>query len=108
MNESVQERLKVPMSKIVDFCRRWRVKELSLFGSILQDDFRSDSDFDVLVTFNPGADWSLLDHLRMEQELQDLTGRDVDLVSRSAIEKSENWIRRKEILTTAQSIYVAR
>jgi len=76
-----------------------------LFGSVLRDNFRSDSDIDLLVTFAPDADWSLLDHVQMQQELERILGRDVDLVSKRAIERSSNWIRRQEILSTAQPIY---
>lgn len=87
------------------FCDRWQIIELALFGSILRDDFRPDSDIDLLVTFSPKADWSLLDHAKMQQELASLLNRDVDLVSKRAIERSHNWIRRQEILNTAQVIY---
>jgi predicted nucleotidyltransferase len=94
--------------QIADFCRRWKITEFALFGSVLRDDFGPNSDVDVLVTFALDADWSLFDHLEIEEELSALLGRTVDLVSRRAIEQSHNWIRRKEILTTAEPIYVAR
>ena len=90
---------------ISDFCQRWKVLELALFGSVLREDFRSDSDVDMLVTFAPDADWSLLDHVQMEEELGSIIGRKADLVSRRAIERSKNWIRRQEILETAEVIY---
>jgi len=89
------------------FCQKWQITELSLFGSVLRDDFRPDSDIDVLVTFAPNAPWSLLDLVNMEYELADLTGRDIDLLEKQAIEKSDNWLRRDEILNTAQVIYSA-
>jgi predicted nucleotidyltransferase len=87
------------------FCSKWRIIELALFGSILRDDFRTDSDIDVLVSFTPNAPWTLLDLVNMEHELADLTGRDIDLVEKQAIEGSHNWLRRDEILSTAQIIY---
>src|SRR5215475_11031671 len=93
--------------KIADFCQRWKITEFALFGSVLRDDFRPESDVDVLVTFAPEADWSLFDHIDMEEELSGLIGRKVDLVSRRAIERSDNWIRRKAILNAAEPIYVA-
>jgi predicted nucleotidyltransferase len=62
----------------------------------------------LLVTFSPDAEWSLLDHIAMEEELSAIFGRKVDLVSRRAIERSENYLRRKAILETAQPYYVAR
>jgi uncharacterized protein len=94
--------------KLVDFCQRWKVSELALFGSVLRDDFRPDSDIDVLITFAPDAKRGLMTLAKMKYELEDLLGREVDLVSKYAIETSHNWIRRNEILGTAQVIYVAR
>jgi predicted nucleotidyltransferase len=92
---------------LVEFCRRWKMLELSLFGSALRPDFRPDSDVDFLVSFEEGAAWTLIDHAQMEVELVQLFGREVDLVSRAAVERSSNWIRRREILSTAQTVYAA-
>lgn len=100
-------RIELPMEAIAGFCRRWKITELALFGSVLRDDFRPDSDVDVLVTFAPDAPWTLLDHVEMERELAEIVGRRADLVSRSAVERSKNWIRRREILSSAQILYVA-
>ena len=97
----------LPQAEISEFCGRWHIAELALFGSVLRDDFGPESDLDVLVTFSPGADWGLLDHYQMEQELETLLGRDVDLLTRSAVEQSRNWLRRREILSTAQVVYAA-
>lgn len=97
----------LPRAAIEDFCRRWRIAELSLFGSILGEDFGPESDVDVLVTFAADARWTLFDVGDMEEELAALVGRQVDLVSRRALERSENWIRRRAILDTALSYYVA-
>lgn len=94
--------------KVAEFCRRWQITELSLFGSVLRDDFGAESDVDMLVTFAPDAQWSLFDHMAMEEELSVIIGRKVDLVSRRAIEQSTNWIRRKAILGTAAPYYVER
>lgn len=69
-----------------------------MFGSALREDFRLDSDLDLPVRFAPEADWSLLDHVEMEEELAGVVGRRVDLVSQRAIERSSNWVRRKAIL----------
>ena len=93
---------------IAEFCRRWKIVELSLFGSALRDDFRPDSDVDLLVSFAPNADWSLLDHVAMEEEMSAMLGRKVDLVSRRAVERSENRFRRKAILDSARPLYVTR
>jgi len=94
--------------RIAEFCRKWKITELSLFGSVLRADFSPDSDVDVLVRFAPDADWSLLDHVRMEEELRQIVGREVDLVTYRAIQSSANWIRRKNILESAQVLYAAR
>ena len=94
-----------PMAKIAKFCHRWKIRELAVFGSVLRADFKPDSDIDVIVTFDDDADWSLLDHMRMQQELQTLFQRDVDLLTKRAVEKSQNWVRRKEILSTASIIF---
>ncbi|HLQ26492.1 MAG TPA: nucleotidyltransferase family protein [Acidiferrobacterales bacterium] len=93
---------------IANFCRRWKITELSLFGSVLRADFRPDSDIDLLASFAPDADWSLLDHAAMQEELSVLLNRKVDLVSRRAIERSGNWIRRESILSTAAPVYVGQ
>jgi hypothetical protein len=91
--------------QIENFCRKWKVTEFSLFGSVLRADFRADSDLDVLVTFAPNAPWTIIDLVTMEQELASLAGREVDLVERRVIEKSHNPIRKTEILSSARVIY---
>ncbi len=90
---------------IESFCIKWQISEFSLFGSVLRQDFHPDSDIDVLVSFAPQAPWTILDLVIMQQELQELVHRDVDLIEKKAIENSDNWIRRDEILKTAQVIY---
>ena len=100
--------VQLPEDKLVEFCQRWKVSELALFGSVLRDDFRPDSDIDVLITFAPDARRGLMTLAKMKYELEDLLRREVDLVSKHAVETSHNWIRRNEILGTAQVIYVAR
>ncbi len=100
--------IELPQEAIADFCRRWRIRELAIFGSALREDFRPDSDVDVLVEFAPEARWNLLDIAGAEQELSGILGRPVDLVERRCIEHSDNWIRRRHILESAQTFYVAR
>ncbi len=90
--------------KIAEFCRQWKVTELAFFGSILRDDFRTDSDIDVLVTFQPDAPWSMWDMLDMREQLQKLFGRNVDLVEKDAL---RNPFRRKEILENHKVLYAA-
>ena len=97
----------VPAKKLAKFCLRWQVSELALFGSVLRDDFRPDSDVDVLVSFTPDTHWSLFDLVSMQDELKQIFGREIDLVERKAVEKSENYIRRRSILNGAKVIYAA-
>ncbi len=100
-------KIHLPEAEIERFCRRWRISELSLFGSVLREDFRPDSDVDLLVTFAADTRWSLFDMVRMQKELEAILGREVDLVERNAVEQSENYIRRKRILNNLVPIYVA-
>jgi predicted nucleotidyltransferase len=97
-------KIPIPADRIADFCRRWKVTEFSLFGSVLRNDFRHDSDVDVLLTFSPEAQWSYWDFPDMETELQRLFGRPVDLVEKAAL---RNPFRRHAILTTRQVLYAA-
>ena len=99
--------LDVPREKISEFCRRWLVSELALFGSVLRPDFGPSSDVDVLASFGPDAHWTLLDYVRMERELAEIFGRRVDLISRRAVEQSANAIRRRQILDSAETLYAA-
>lgn len=100
-------RIRIPDADLVGFCKRWSVSRLAVFGSALRDDFGPESDVDVLVDFSPAAQWSLFDLVSMEEELQGLLARDVDLVERSAIERSENYIRRRNILANTEVLYEA-
>ena len=99
--------LRVSQVEIADFCERWRVAELALFGSAIRPDFDPESDLDVLVSFDPGARPTLFDIVRMQDELGSLFDRSVDLVTRASVENSRNYIRRKAILESAQVIYAA-
>jgi uncharacterized protein len=105
---SVVEPLGVSEEQIAEFCRRWRIVELSLFGSVLRGDFRPDSDVDVLVVFASDAPHSLFGLAAMENELSRMFDRKVDLVEKRAIERSENYIRRRGILSNAKVVYAAR
>ncbi len=100
-------KIEIPQQQIADFCRRHRIRQMSLFGSVLREDFRAGSDIDVLVSFAPDTRRSLFDLVGMQNELQAIFGREVDLVERSAVEQSENYIRRKSILQNQEVIYAA-
>ena len=98
-------KINIPMDKIQQFCSRWKIAQLALFGSVLRDDFGPSSDIDVLVAFLPEALWSLFDLADMETELSGILGRHVDLVTKKGIEQSRNAIRRNQILKSTQVIY---
>jgi predicted nucleotidyltransferase len=100
----VTSRINFPTDQVVEFCKRWQVNEFSLFGSVLRDDFRPDSDVDVLVSFNPAAPWSLFDLVTMQDELQKIFGRPVDLVEREGL---RNPFRKRSILSSREVIYAA-
>jgi uncharacterized protein len=97
-------RLPIDRDDIADFCRRWKVTEFSLFGSVLRDDFRPDSDVDVLVTFAADAPWSLLDLVTMREELRRIFGREVHLVEQAGL---RNPFRRQAILNHREVIFAA-
>ncbi|KKK63831.1 hypothetical protein LCGC14_2990310 [marine sediment metagenome] len=98
-------RVAIDKNRISAFCRKWGISEFSLFGSVLRDDFGPDSDVDVLVRFREGAHWGLVDVCRMEEELRDIFGRDVDLVTRKSVERSANYIRRRNVLEHMEVVH---
>jgi len=102
-----QPKIQLPFKQIEDFCRRWKIKELALFGSVLRDDFRPDSDVDVLVTFEPDAGITFDNWMEMQDEVEKMFGRKVDLIERKIVERSENYIRRRHILQSLEPVYVA-
>ena len=106
-NFDIYPRLGITAEQLSEFCRQWQVAELSLFGSVLREDFNENSDIDILVTYLPTAKRGLFEKIRMKEEFERLLNRSVDLVSKKAIEKSHNWLRREYILKTAKVFYVA-
>jgi predicted nucleotidyltransferase len=98
----------IDKDKLRDFCRKWKITEFALFGSVVRpEEFREDSDVDVLVSFRPEPGWSLLDHVRMQDELREIFERDVDLLTRPSVERSLNRFRRESILTSVVQLDVA-
>jgi len=97
--------LDLPMEQIAAFCRRWHIVEMALFGSALRGALRPESDIDLLVTYAPGVRRTLAGQLQMQDEIEAILGRKVDLVNRRALERSRNYIRREEILGSARTIY---
>ena len=97
--------INVPYDRIADFCRKWKVSELALFGSVLSlDDFRPNSDVDVLVSFSPDAGWSLFDFVDMQDDLKAIFCREIDMVEKETL---RNPFRRKHILEHNEVIYAA-
>ncbi|MCH7791478.1 MAG: nucleotidyltransferase domain-containing protein [Planctomycetes bacterium] len=99
--------LDIPQDRLADFCTRWKITELALFGSVLRDDFGPDSDIDILVTFEQGARITLLRFAAAQRELSTLLDRSVDLVMRRAVEASARQSRSAHILESAEVVYAA-
>jgi uncharacterized protein len=99
--------LGVSQEQIEQFCGRWKISRLAVFGSAVKGTLRPDSDIDLLVTFAPDADWTMFDHFAMEEELSRLFGREVDLVTVQALEENPNPVYRREIVGSARQIYAA-
>ena len=96
----------IDYDKIADFCQKWKITEFALFGSVLRDDFQQDrSDVDVLVSFDQDAHCTLFDLVDVEDSLSIIFARKVDLIEKQSIEKSRNYLRKKEILQSYRVIY---
>ena len=100
MNANIN--ININREAITVFCKKWKIVEFALFGSVLRDDFAPDSDIDVLVSFDSSAHWSLLDFVEMREELKEFFGKEVDLVEKDGL---RNPFRRHEIITTRQIVY---
>jgi uncharacterized protein len=103
-NIKIKANIDIPLDQIAVFCRKWRIREFALFGSVLRDDFRPDSDIDVLVSFAPGAGITFDNRVEMLDELAAIFGRKVDLVEKDLV---RNPFRRHNILTTRKVVYAA-
>ncbi|HVT82676.1 MAG TPA: nucleotidyltransferase domain-containing protein [Phycisphaerae bacterium] len=101
----IAAKIDIPLERIADFCRRWKVQEFALFGSVLRDDFGPESDVDVLYVMCPGVEEDFYSYFDMKTELEELFGRPVDLVKKKVVEDSPNWIRRKHILANYRVVY---
>jgi predicted nucleotidyltransferase len=96
----IRDDLVIPEDKIAEFCRKHRIRKLSLFGSVLREDFRPDSDIDVLVEFEPDVRLGL-NFFTIRFELEDLLGREIDFATPDMLKK---FVRRN-VLNTAQVVY---
>ena len=95
--------IEVDETQLADLCRRYRVHELSLFGSAARGEMKPNSDIDLLVEFLPNADVGLLEHAGLMLELQRLLGRKVDLVSKNGLKPRI----RSSVLRDARPVYAA-
>ena len=100
--------LPISAEQLADFCRRYQIMELALFGSVLCDDFRPDSDVDFLVTYAPDKQWQAWGELPEQDEMATLLGRKVDWLTRKSVEQNANTIFRRAVLNNAEVIYAAR
>ena len=98
--------IQIPLDRIAEFCARWRIVEMALFGSVLRSDFDESSDVDVLITLAPGVRYGFA-IVQLRDELQEIIGRPIDLVTRRQMENGEPSRRSREILSTAQVLYRA-
>ena len=98
-------KINIPKRKIAAFCKRWKITEFAILGSALGENFHTESDVDVLVSFADDAKTTLFDMVRMKDELEKIFGRDVDLISKRGVEQSRNYLRKKNILNSAQVIH---
>lgn len=96
-------KIAIPMDALADICRGYHVRELALFGSVLRDDFRADSDVDVLVEFEPGARVGFLEMAGLQEELMALLGRPIDIVSKPGLHP----LLRAGVLDSAEILYAA-
>jgi uncharacterized protein len=108
LNPQLQQRLRLSIPEIATFCQRWHITELSLFGSVLGARFHTYRDIDILIRLAPNTRQGLLTLAKIKHNLEASTGRVIDIALKKAIGDSENWIRRKAILKTAQVIYEQR
>lgn len=104
LEEDMNPELQLNRPAIAEFCGKWRIRELSLFGSALRDDFRPESDLDFLLSFEPGAGWDLWDLVGLREELVQIVGREADIVIKEAL---RNPYRREEILNHREIIHAA-
>lgn len=108
LDPKIEQRLGISINEIAKFCQNWGITEVALFGSVLREDFHPDSDIDFLITFAPNVPQGLLTLARIKNQLELRLDRPVDIALKDSINTSENWIIRREILTTAQIIYEQR
>ncbi|AUC62555.1 toxin-antitoxin system antidote component (plasmid) [Cyanobacterium sp. HL-69] len=104
-HSEIEQRLKISLNQLFDICQQYNIKEMALFGSILRDDFNNKSDIDFLISFQPNTPQGLLTISKLKSHLESLLNYPVDITIKDSLKDGDNWIRRNEILNTAQTIY---
>ncbi|MDB9494058.1 nucleotidyltransferase domain-containing protein [Spirulina major CS-329] len=105
LQPSLNNRFKLSRQELIDFCQRWGITKMAVFGSILRHDFHAESDIDLLITFAPDARQGLLTLAKIKHELESCLHRPIDLVVEASVQMSDNWIRQHEIFRTTQIVY---
>lgn len=104
MSSMDDQLIDIPAHELAEVCRRWRIAELAVSGSVVRDDAGPESDIDLLVSFEAGDHWSTLDLARLIIELENLLGRKVDLVEERSL---KNPFKRRAILEDRRILYAA-
>ena len=104
----IESRLDLPLAKIIAFCQHWQISELAAYGSILREDFRPESEIDLLIQFTPQAAQGLLTLAKVKHALESYSNRNIHIAIKESVENSSNLFRRAENLNTAQVIYAER
>ena len=99
--------INIQEEQLREICKRYLIRELAIFGSTLREDFNDKSDIDLLIEFEPKSGITLFNIVDLKEEFEKLFGRDVDIVSKKAIQRSRNYLKRKAILENFKVIYVS-
>lgn len=99
--------INIQEEQLKEICKRYLIRELAVFGSALRQDFNDKSDVDLLIEFEPESGITLFNIVDLKEEFEKLFGRDVDIVSKKAIQQSRNHLKRKAILANFKVIYVS-
>ena len=94
--------------EVLAFCRTWKISRLEVFGSILREDFRPDSDVDFVVDFEDDAEWDLAELEQIRQGLSEIVHRDADVLTRRTLARTDNWLLRRNVLAQLETVYAAR
>jgi predicted nucleotidyltransferase len=104
MGAMISGPLDIPKNALAELCRRWKIRELAVFGSVLRDDFGPDSDVDVLLTFEDGVHLGIDEYIGLRGDLVRMFGREVDIVNKRTL---RNPYLRHRVLTTRRVLHAA-